>query len=119
MACGHGEFVGSLERELESKYSRRSLTIGTLAQALGLSERQFQRRVRQATGKSPASYLREYRLVRARQLIGDGRSIGDIAHAVGFSSHAYFAHCFKAHFGQTPSEYMTARNVSRPKWRGS
>jgi AraC-like DNA-binding protein len=26
--------------------------------------------------------------------------------AVGFNSHSYFSHCFRQHFGKTPSEFL-------------
>ncbi len=65
----------------------------------------MQRRLHKLTGKTPAQYLFEYRLSRARDFLRLDLPIGDVAHAAGFSSHAHFAHRFKAVFGITPSGF--------------
>ena len=103
----NGRILAALDVLLKARYTDRNLRIESLAELLEISERQFQRLMRAATGSSPTAYLREYRLERARELLRDGAGIGDAAHAVGFSSHAYFSCCFKACYGITPSQFQT------------
>lgn len=106
-------FLDVLHRALEKRFAKRSLRVAQLARAVGISERHFQRRVRTLTGMTPARYLSEYRLFRACDYLRLGGAIGDVAHATGFSSHAYFAHRFKRRFGVTPSEFQrSARGAS-------
>ena len=110
----NGHLLETLGIELEKCFADRKLTIGSLAGFLGMSERQLQRLMRQAAGMSPSAYLRQYRLQRARGLLEDGRAVGDVADAVGFSSHAYFSCCFKTQFGVTPRRYRAqARSGQR------
>jgi AraC-like DNA-binding protein len=47
-----------------------------------------------------------FRLRRSLLLLAEGRRISDVSDAVGFSSPAYFASCFRAQFNCTPSEYQ-------------
>jgi len=98
-------FLIRLRAVLASVHSDKKLRIPSVARAIGVSERQFQRRVQSLTGMTPAQYLGEYRLQRASEYLHENHSIGDAAHAAGFSSHAYFAHRFKKRFGVTPSSF--------------
>jgi len=104
-------FLVDLHGVLERLFMDKKLRVPTVAQAIGISDRQLQRRVRTATGMTPAQYVAEFRLLRARDWLRGGVAIGDVAHAAGFSSHAYFAHLFRRRFGITPS---TFRNKKKP-----
>lgn len=111
MARGDGKLIADVYAVLEANFADRALRIQSLAHAVGLSERQLQRRLREEAGKTPAAVLREYRLERAREYLLSGSCVGDVAHAVGFRSHAYFTHCFKAHFGMTPTGLKAGRET--------
>jgi AraC-like DNA-binding protein len=84
---------------------------------MGISVRHLAR-IFESTGRSPARYVMERRLVRAHQeLTGAGArqtTIADVAHRWGFSSQAHFARLFRARFGLTPSEARgeTARPIA-------
>ena len=39
-------------------------------------------------------------------------NVSEVAYAVGFSSSAYFAKCFKSVYGMTPTEYIGRTNVA-------
>ncbi len=80
--------------------------VGAMADAVGLSRRQFERRLTQAAGETPAELLRRMRLERARQLL-DARSgtIAEVAYAVGFRSPAHFSKAFRKAFGLSPSAF--------------
>ncbi|TMR97704.1 helix-turn-helix domain-containing protein [Nonomuraea basaltis] len=78
-----------------------------VAGVMGISVRHLAR-IFESTGRSPARYIMERRLVRAHQeLTGPGAwqtTIADVAHRWGFSSQAHFARLFRARFSLTPSE---------------
>ncbi len=58
------------------------------------------------TGKSPNSFLKNYRLNEALQLMDKQHSnISEIAYRTGFSSPAYFSKCFQEAYGILPSKY--------------
>ncbi len=80
------------------------LTVQAMARLLGLSEGYFMRAFKQATGKSPHSYLIDRRLARARALMRDSTAeLTDITYRCGFSSQAHMTHAFKQRLGTTPA----------------
>ena len=58
-------------------------------------------------GKSPNSFLKEYRLNKALALLDRQVSnISEIAYETGFSSPTYFSKCFYEAYGVLPSKYI-------------
>ncbi|TFH79602.1 helix-turn-helix transcriptional regulator [Pseudomonas kribbensis] len=81
------------------------LGIQSMAQLLELSEGYFIRAFKQATGKSPHSYLIDRRLARARALMRDSKaSLAEIALACGFNSQAHMTSAFKQRLGVSPAQ---------------
>ncbi|MBN3865398.1 helix-turn-helix transcriptional regulator [Pseudomonas frederiksbergensis] len=79
------------------------LGIPAMAGLLGLSEGYFMRAFKNATGKSPHSYLIDRRLAKARALIRDSTaSLAEIAHTCGFNSQAHMATTFRQRLGLSP-----------------
>ena len=91
---------------VEHHLGRSSFNIDTLADEVGLSRRQLQRRLKAATGQSPKAFVRHIRLERAAQLLRqESGTIAEIAYAVGFSKPSYFAERFREQYGVLPSAY--------------
>lgn len=89
------------------------LSAVALAESVELSRRQIERLFQQHLNTSPAKYYLELRLNRAHQLLRQSNaSVVNIAVACGFSSSAHFSHCFKDHFGMSPSLVRKQRNNS-------
>lgn len=81
------------------------LTIDRLADRAALSVRQFTRAFRLATGVSPAKFIEELRIERARALIESGaRSLDEVARACGFQSADRLRRAFVRTLGKTPRE---------------
>ena len=99
-------FLEKLEIVLKERHSDPEFDLPHMAAAVHMSTRQLQRKLKAITGHNPAEFLRSFRLRRARELLRKGSQVGLTADAVGFSSPAYFASCFKAQFAQTPSDYQ-------------
>ncbi|MFX0556151.1 nickel-binding protein [Maribacter sp. CXY002] len=73
---------------------------------LGLSKSKLYRIMMSIIGKSPNSYLKEYRLNKALSLLDKHLSnISEIAYQTGFSSPTYFSKCFYEMYGILPSKY--------------
>lgn len=82
-----------------------SLGVPAMAQLLGLSEGYFMRAFKNATGKSPHSYLIDRRLARARALMRDSTArLSEIALACGFNSQAHMTTVFTQRLGVSPGE---------------
>jgi AraC-like DNA-binding protein len=82
------------------------LTLG-LSQAATLcamSPSYFSRRFKQAFGIGFVDYQTRLKLQQAARILATSdEPVCQIAYRMGFRSHAYFSHCFKAVFGATPS----------------
>jgi AraC family transcriptional regulator len=82
-----------------------SLSVQAMAGLLELSEGFFMRAFKQATGKSPHSYLIDRRLAKARALLRDSTaSLSGIALACGFASQAHMTTAFKQRLGISPAQ---------------
>ena len=98
--------LDKLDRILEQNFESRDFDLPKMAEEMGISERQLQRKLKVLTGYTPSAYIRSYRLYQSLNHLKSGESVGRSAKAVGFSSQAYFASCFKAEYGRTPTQYQ-------------
>ena len=99
-------FLNLVDQTVSLNYTDREFDLTALSHQLALSKRQVQRRLKALLGRTPSEYIRTYRLHESLQLLQRGMPVSQVARAVGFSSQAYFASCFKAQFDQTPSDFQ-------------
>ncbi|MEL6184642.1 MAG: helix-turn-helix domain-containing protein [Myxococcota bacterium] len=83
----------------------KSIRVPDLAERAGMSERTFYRRFVDALGRTPARYLEDARLERARALLEEGATVKAACFAAGYRSEASFRKRFRARLGVCPSEY--------------
>lgn len=83
------------------------ITVGDVARAAGVSERECLRCFRKAFELTPVRYILCVRLEKALNLLVGQRSmsIAAISKAVGFSSPGYFSQAFREEYGCTPREF--------------
>src|SRR5262249_20904893 len=82
------------------------LTLGELAQTVGLSTSHFARMFRKSTGESPHQFVLRQRVERAKQMLrSPSARVLDVAVACGFKSQQYFAQVFRYVCGASPTEY--------------
>lgn len=81
------------------------VSLDELAYLCGRSLSSFKRDFKAIYNESPASYIREKRLVKAQQLLRvSDMPIQDICYATGFETVSHFSRLYKSRFGYTPSE---------------
>lgn len=81
-------------------------TVASLAHRAGMSPRTFLRRFHDATGTTPARWLLNERLIRARTMLEKTRlSLDTIAIQVGFGSSGTLRYHFQQHFSVSPAAY--------------
>ena len=85
----------------------RSLEL-VAAEVGGASLRTFERMFADETGLSLAVWRRQSRLLTSLTLLAEGKSVSEVAHAVGYDSAAAFSTAFKQCFGVSPSSYATS-----------
>jgi AraC-like DNA-binding protein len=104
--------VAALGRLMTAERAHRQdgLTIGALAQRLGLPEYRLRRLINQALGyRNFNSFVNHYRIAEVKAALADLRQsevpVLTIALDAGFSSLGAFNRAFKTETGMTPSEY--------------
>ena len=106
-------FLDHLLDTINTHLADSNLTIDWLADDMGLSRRQLERRVEAVTGQSPAALVRRFRLERASQLLrARAGTVSEISYAVGFRSAAHFSRAFRQAFGESPSDHIHRRSES-------
>jgi AraC-like DNA-binding protein len=105
------EYLARAKRFIEANY-RETIRLEDIEAASGVSRPKLFESFRMHTGFTPAAYLKDYRLRRARaQLLQDrsNRNVSSIALDVGFNHLGRFAVDYKSAFSETPSETIRRR----------
>ena len=101
----HDDKIKRAQDYLE-EYFNAQFTMHELAQRIGMSTRNFARRFKQATGKTPLTYLHTLRINCARQLLEtDYKSVQEVCYEVGYEDMPFFRNVFKRYTGLSPTEY--------------
>jgi AraC-like DNA-binding protein len=78
----------------------------SLARAIGLGVRTFERRVRDETGMSPGVWRRQRLLLLAIERLAAGEPVKRVAASAGYASASAFVAAFRETFGTTPGRYF-------------
>jgi transcriptional regulator GlxA family with amidase domain len=90
---------------LQDNFTRK-VNVPALANQFGMSVRTFNRRFKNALGKSPVALVQELRLHHARDLLQQTNlSIQEICSHSGFQDVSYFNRLFSREFQTTPGKY--------------
>lgn len=102
------QFKKELDTYIITNISNTKLNNIDLAYHFSISERSLIRKIKSATGQTPAAYIREIRLQSAKRKIeyNERASISEIAHELGMSNLPHFTQAFKKRFGKLPSKYF-------------
>lgn len=85
-----------------------------VAAKLCLSYSSFRKTFKEYTGFSPARFINEVRMSKAKELLTNTTmSIKEVAYNVGYNNHDYFFTAFRHMTGQTPAEYRNATQVAK------
>ena len=101
------------EQIIRQNLSNPNLAPDLVADACGISKR-YLHELFSDTNKTVSQFIRDERLIAAREMIASSRQLpmAEIAYRFGFSDQAQFSRLFRAMFGLTPSEWRrNARNA--------
>ena len=88
-------------------YGDPGVSVGSIAQALGLSEGHLSHLFKKETDYTLNNYITRYRIHKAMELLRDCRArVYEVAEQVGYRDIAYFSSTFKKLTGMSPSEYQ-------------
>lgn len=77
-----------------------------LSARFGMSPRNFARRFKSATGRTPLAYVHGIRIAVAKRLLENGRqTVQEIASDIGYDDVMFFRTLFRRHTGVTPNGY--------------
>lgn len=93
---------------IELSYHQVDFKVPDLARELRMSVRTLYRKLDNITELTPNSYLREFRLLTARQMLGsmEFSFIKEVAYGVGFRKPSYFSRVFQERFGLNPKDII-------------
>ena len=97
---------------LEDHYAE-NVSLSELTRLTGLSGFHLTNAFSQEVGLPPHAYLLQIRVLRAKELIGQGHSIVDAALVTGFSHQSHLNRNFKRLLGLTPGQYQNCRKIVR------
>lgn len=84
----------------------RPIKIKDVADYIGLSVSQLERRFRSTLGFSPGYFITRCKLEESKNLLAyTNKPLSEISQILNFSSQAYFSNVFKKKFGITPKEF--------------
>ena len=100
--------VTDAQNMVVDRYMEPDLSLDTVCSALGVSNSYFSSVFKKETGKSFITYLTDYRMDHAANLIVETNEKSyKIAEQVGYQDANYFSYVFKKRFGMSPSKYRT------------
>lgn len=87
---------------------QKEILLKNVAEKFDMSVRTFNRRFKNATGKTPLQYLQEIRIDMAKDLLQTSNlSVSEIAYKVGYQDMGHFSSLFKKLLSTTPSDYRS------------
>ena len=97
---------------IENNYRSPEFGTRAAANALFISERNFQRKFKLLTKRSFIEYLTEIKLEKACELLIAGHKVADVAFESGFNDPSYFSKRFKRHYGLSPTQFVSENEES-------
>jgi len=107
VAGGKSKYVMETLRYVSEHYAEPDMGLSQVAGSLGISEGHLSHVFKKETGRTLGSYITDYRIHRAMELLKDCRSkVYEVAEQVGYRDITYFSATFKRAVGVSPSEYQ-------------
>ncbi len=99
-------FLKKVVSIIEKNMSDPDFSVEMISDAIGMSSTHLYRRLKLITNQSTMDIIKNYRMQKAAQMIGNNEgNITEIMYAVGFSSLSSFSKSFKSVFEVSPSLY--------------
>jgi len=102
------QFLDEVKKLVLEDIDSTESSVSQLSEQLNMSERTFQRKVKEAASVPAATFIRTVKLERAKELLEEGlvRSVTQAAMETGFGNVSYFSKVFEETYGINPKSYM-------------
>lgn len=105
------KLLANITHIIEDQIANPDLNVEFLCQMTGQSQKQIYRKIKGLTGMTAIDYIRTIRMKKAALLLSNRNfTVAEVMYKVGFSNHSYFAKCFGAMFGLTPTQYQAEKS---------
>ena len=103
-------FIQKVNHVIDEQLHNPELDCNAIAARLFMTEKTFSRKLKAQLNKTPGSYLKERRMLKAREYIAENKyhSQKALALAVGFKSPAYFTQQLKLYLADSTSDHSEA-----------
>ena len=93
---------------LELNLGQPQLSNEFLAKEMGISKRQFYRKVKAETGVSPNHFIQQYKLQKAMKMLQSGNfhTVQEISLKLGYQNQHYFSMAFEKKYHERPFEVL-------------
>lgn len=103
-------FFENMIQVINENIENPDLSVEVLSNLLGYSSRQFYRKLKTVTDKTPNDIIKEYRLtVAERLLLTTQLSVDEIMYKTGFTNRGTFYRVFAQKFEMTPKQYRESK----------
>ncbi len=103
------KFLNLLLDYTEETWKNTDLKVDDFGKHLGYSKSQLYRKMVSLINKSPNTFLKEFRLNKALELLNKKKgNVSEIAFETGFNSLSYFSKCFQKRYNLLPSDYLSS-----------
>lgn len=100
------DFLDRMREIIETNLSNPDLQVEFLSREMNYSTRQFYRKLKQVSDKSPADIIKECRLTMAeRLLVVKNLTIDEVMDQTGFTNRSTFYKVFSRRYGMPPHQY--------------
>jgi signal transduction histidine kinase/DNA-binding response OmpR family regulator len=101
------KFIHKLNEIIDNNLEKPDFGHEELSRLIYMSKSQIYRKVQAVTHQTVHEYIRNRRLLKAKELLKKGaHKVSEVAYLTGFYDHAQFTRSFKKHYSISPSEFM-------------
>lgn len=92
--------------EIMAQSPKTHFPISQLAAKVNMPEKRLKAVFKHIYGMGLYAYLRQLRMVKAKEMLMDGKPIKMIIHAIGFENESNFCKAFRKEFDESPMKWM-------------
>ncbi len=104
-------FLSKVYQVLEANLSNSELGVESVAEALSVSARTLNRKLKSLLDLSANEVIKNYRLKKAKEFLIEGSNVSETAYRVGFESPSYFGQCFKEVYRMSPRDFALQQGI--------
>ena len=100
-------FLEQLYKIIDKNIETNNLKAVQIAKEMNMSHSSLYKKIKELTGLTYVEFIRDYRLILAKQLLENmGYSVTEASYKVGYSDPKYFSKLFKTKFKKNPSKLL-------------